>query len=320
MTKTQFSSKLLSLSFAYRVLAISLGLLMIPLLILSFYLWVQEIQIGIFSPIIFSLILIVLLGAAITLFLIFKMAKPLKQLRQVISYIETQTDLFPKKLPQFPGLDLAVHFIPSKDVSGDFYDLFMTSNNQLLIVMADVSGKGMSACLYAFLVRSILRAISFNEKNLQEAIELTNCFFSLDTAESGYFMTAWIGLYDPTSKVLEYSCCGHPPALLLHANGSVEELGNLGGVLGVRELQQVKTRSISFFSEEILLLYTDGLIEARNGRNEMYGKERLIKEMKTVSHSNARELVNGIIQDVEMHNAGKLAQDDLTLLALRVIK
>lgn len=293
---------------------------MIPLLLLSFYLWVQEIEIGIFSPLIFFIIIIVLLGAGATLFLTRKMAKPLKQLRQVISYIETQTDLFPKKLPQFPGIDLAIRFLPAKELSGDFYDLFLTNNNQLLIVMADVSGKGMSACLYAFLIRSILRAISFKEKNLREAIEVTNHLFSLDTADSGYFATAWIGLYNPESQKLEYSCCGHPPALLQRTSGNIEELGHLSGVIGVSELQQVQTRSIAFAPGEILLLYTDGLIEARNAKNEMYGKERLKKELQQLQQRSAQELVQGLIQNVEAHTGGKPLQDDLTLLALKLEK
>ncbi|HSX12183.1 MAG TPA: SpoIIE family protein phosphatase, partial [Rhabdochlamydiaceae bacterium] len=167
-----------------------------------------------------------------------ELAKNEKVAREVIQQElrighEIQKSLFPKALPHLSGVDLAAYFVPAKEISGDFYDLFMTREGKLLIVMADAAGKGISACLYSFLFRNILRSLSEKESNLAKIIPLANHLFKLDAEESGNFITAWIGLYDPATRELEYGCFGHPPALLLHQDGTVTELGLSGSAFGV---------------------------------------------------------------------------------------
>lgn len=329
---------------------------------------------GFISHIIFFIFLVVLVGGAATFFLTRRMARPLKQLQQVMARVgegdlksrfypdkwgfemndvgadfnrtvealllslertkqqelarklfenelkmghEIQKSLFPTALPKIAHLDFAAQSLPSKEISGDFYDLFVCKNEKLLIALADVSGKGVSACLYALLFRSMLRAFSLKENHLHEIIYHANSLFTLDTADSGYFMTAWIGLYDPKTHQLEYGCMGHPPALLKRRDGAIVELGNGSGALGVRELRQLNIQTSSFMPGDLLLLYTDGVIEACNAREQPYGKERLLSHLMANASENPQELAERVRKEVISLSKENLLQDDLTLLLIK---
>lgn len=229
-----------------------------------------------------------------------------------------QRNLFPKEMPQVPGIQVAAGFIPAKEVAGDFYDLFFTQNGQLFIAIADASDKGISACLYSLLLRSLLRAKVNSTKDLSTALFEANELFCQDTAESGNFATAWVGLYDPRQKQLTFCNAGHPPALLLRGGG-IEELNHGVGALGVEDLLERPTsRTIQLQSGDLLLFVTDGVLEAQDVLGKFFGKKAMLSAIHDAQNKTPQETVDLLIQKIGQFSQGAEQSDDLTVLSVRI--
>ena len=225
---------------------------------------------------------------------------------------EVQHSLLPKSIPELPNLDIATRFIPAKDVGGDFYDLRRLPDGKLCIVMADASGKGIFACLYALITRSLLRAAS--DAPLATFVQRANEFLCLDSGESSAFVTAWVGLFDPESMMLEYVNCGHNPAICKRASGEMAELTTNGMALGVADFE-VKPQSLQLGAGDLLLVYTDGIVEAHNVNNELYGEKRL---MEAVTGASSEEVARSVQSSVEAFSQGAPQHDDIALLVLQL--
>lgn len=233
---------------------------------------------------------------------------------------EIQKTIFPKKMPDFPGLDIASGFLSAKEVAGDFYDLFVKKDqngSKLMVAVADAAGKGISACLYALGVRSMLRSFTDSYEDLSKTIQSTNNLFCLDTGDSGEFVTAWIGIYDPLTELLNYSSCGHLPAILRRKDGTIEELTTPGMALGVAFFEEVHCASIRLFPGDLLLLYTDGILEAHGPNMLQFGKSRLIDLISDIHDQRSQEIVDLILQEIENYSKGTAQHDDLTVLIIR---
>jgi len=229
-----------------------------------------------------------------------------------------QNQLLPKEIPSFPGLSIGKGFAPAKEVAGDFYDLFVRGPNELLIALADGSGKGVSACLYSLLVRSMLRSHALAGEELKEIIQKTNHLFCLDTGDTGNFVTAWVGLYSAQTQVLEYTSAGHMPGILIDEEGKIEELTTEGVALGAMEIDQVFVGSIKIKSGSLLFLYSDGITEAHNEKGELFEKARLMEFLSAHRTLESQKLIDHLIMEVNQF-AGALAQhDDLTALCIQV--
>src|SRR3990167_2951711 len=173
---------------------------------------------------------------------------------------EIQVNLLPTHLPQFKGLDVFAGFVPSREVGGDFYDLFSIHGGKLLIAIADTAGKGVSACLYSLGLRSMLRALASTGKSLSEIVLEANRLFWQDARDSSMFVTLWIGLYHPEKNELEYCSLGHPAALLVEGD-TARELSTFGIPIGIQPLEEIKTETLIFPPKSLLFLYTDGITE-----------------------------------------------------------
>jgi sigma-B regulation protein RsbU (phosphoserine phosphatase) len=229
---------------------------------------------------------------------------------------EIQHSLFPKAMPDLPGFDIAAGFDPAKEVAGDFYDLFKR-DGQVLIAIADASGKGISACLYSLSVRSMLRSYATSLHSLSDAIRAVNELLRRDTGESGMFVTAWVGLYDMKTAMLHYTSCGHPAALLKRKEGGIQELSTSNPALGVVPFHHVESASIELRPGDTLFLYTDGILEAHNPQMKIFGKEKLYHLVSQPFHS-SQELVDSVLAGVDRFVNGAAQHDDLTLLAMRL--
>lgn len=235
---------------------------------------------------------------------------------------DIQTSLLPHEIPEFPGLDIAAGFLSAQEVAGDFYDLFVKKekqNDQLMIAIADASGKGISACLYSLCVRSMLRSYDASYSDLSEVIRLTNNLFCLDTGDTGIFVTAWIGQYVAETHMLHYSSCGHLPAIVRRKNGSLEELSTPGMALGVLPFDKVALASIQLFPGDQLILYTDGILEAQDAQKHLFGKERFFDLLRSGQEETAQALVDRIVKEVALFSKGVPQHDDLTILVIRIL-
>jgi len=228
-----------------------------------------------------------------------------------------QKELLPKEIPQFPGLEFGRGFVPAKEVGGDFYDLFVKNENQMMVAIADASDKGVSACLYSLIARSLLRSFAQTEDRLSNAILHTNNLFYRDVMETSNFVTAWIGYYDVEGQTLAYSNAGHYPALLVHPNGEIEQLTTEGIALGVTPSKEIEVRTVKLAPGSLLLLYTDGVVEAHNEKGERFGKRRLFELVKMHRGLGPQPLVDQVIEEVSQFAEHVAQHDDLTLLCLK---
>ncbi|MES2273852.1 MAG: SpoIIE family protein phosphatase [Chlamydiota bacterium] len=232
---------------------------------------------------------------------------------------DIQASLFPTHLPDLKGIDFAPGYLPAKEVNGDFYDFFLLENGKVLIAMADVAGKGISACLYSLGLRSMLRSLASQNLELSEIVIRTNDLFWLDARSSSMFATLWLGLYDPKTDRMNFCSQGHPPALL-RRGGEIQELWTGGIALGAQKFDTVPTKEISLFPGDLLLLYTDGIIEAHNENDQLFGQKRLHKFLKSEKKYSSEEIAKRLWSAVAKFSGSAPQHDDMTLLVLQILE
>ncbi|MBU6446870.1 MAG: PP2C family protein-serine/threonine phosphatase [Verrucomicrobia bacterium] len=231
---------------------------------------------------------------------------------------EIQASLLPTHIPGFAGLDLASAYLAAKEVNGDFYDLFVLPNGQLLIAICDTAGKGISACLFSLGLRSILRSLASTSLSLSELVRKANDLYLIDAQQTSMFSTAWIGFFDPQTQQLTYCSQGHPPALLARG-AQLEELWTEGIALGASKMDQIATRKITLKQGDFLVLYTDGIVEAHNPAHQLYGKQRLHERLMIKQKASAQQIADQILEDVQLFTQGAPQHDDITLIVIKIL-
>tara|TARA_A100001015_G_scaffold305695_1_gene398782 strand:- start:2482 stop:4269 length:1788 start_codon:yes stop_codon:yes gene_type:complete len=232
-----------------------------------------------------------------------------------------QNTIVPKNLPIFQTLDIGARFISAKEVGGDFYDFLEKhegNEKELMISIADTSGKGVSACLYSLNIRSILRSFGKIKSKLESIIQETNNLFCKDTGDNGVFVTSWIGQYHEKTKKLSFSNCGHHPALLQKKDGQIHKLTTPGIALGVIHFEEVVVESVTLETGDLLLLFTDGVVEAHNSEMVMFGEKKLHRLLEAHKHLKAQAIVDHLIEELAIFAEGAPQYDDLTVVVIKV--
>jgi serine phosphatase RsbU (regulator of sigma subunit)/anti-sigma regulatory factor (Ser/Thr protein kinase) len=231
----------------------------------------------------------------------------------------------PRELPAPPGWEVAAFSRGALAVGGDFFDYIALPGGQIGFVVADVAGKGVPAALFVALARSLVRATSqslaqnYGAGDLDDliiaAIGVTNSYMVREHADNTMFITLFYGILEPDSGRLHYANAGHNPPMLVARDGSVREL-ELGCLpLGVIEDQNLRIVETFIQPGETLVGFSDGITEAMNANNEMFGEERLIETLRTHATIDADSLVEAVIRRVDAFVAGAPQSDDITLLA-----
>ncbi|MGE3953608.1 MAG: PP2C family protein-serine/threonine phosphatase [Parachlamydiales bacterium] len=234
---------------------------------------------------------------------------------------QIQLSILPHTKPTFPGFDIGARYLPAKQVGGDFYDLFPIENKgrDVLLTVADASGKGISACLYALLIRSMLRAYTVHGARLADIVRDANNIFCADTADTGMFVTAFSALIYGEEKRLAYTSQGHNPAYLRRRDGRVEPLQGHGLALGIQPFDRVEVDEVKLESGDLLLMVTDGVTEAHNEKLELFGEERLLAYLEQDHPADAEEIADGLVEAVKRFCRGHVQHDDITIMAVRVL-
>lgn len=236
---------------------------------------------------------------------------------------EIQMSILPTKPPVFSGVSLAARYVPAKQVGGDFYDVFPLmrggeGTSELVLTVADASGKGISACLYSLLLRSMLRSFAVTSSRVSDIMLQANNLFCQDTGATGMFVTVLSAIYHPSSKELSFTSCGHPPALIRRSNGALEALVGQGLAVGVTTFTELPQDTVSLDRGDLLVLYTDGITEAHNVKNELFGDQRLSNYLAQEGHRGVDEVADGILAQVAAFRGTAPQFDDMTLLLMRV--
>ena len=240
---------------------------------------------------------------------------------------QIQQSFFPETLPQPAGWELAVAFHSAREVAGDFYDAMPLPNGRLALAVADVCDKGVVAALFMALIRSLIRALlqqyyqqqganADDKQALVDVVAQVNSYILDNHWRAHMFATLFIGVLDVDTGQLVYINGGHNPPLLA-ANGVVRQsLPPTGPAVGVQPFAQFTTGTVTIELGELLLAYTDGVVEARDGARELFGEERLYQVLAGEAESAAAVLAK-VETAVQTHLAGDEAADDLTMLGLR---
>ena len=232
---------------------------------------------------------------------------------------ETQQALLPSTFPPFPDhREFQLHAVskPASHVAGDFFDFFLINRHTLVFVIADVSGKGMAAALVMAVTRTIVRNLAMSGKMPARILAETNELLRESHGGSAY-VTIWLGIYNTNSGRIVYANGGHAPPLLVNRKGKATPVGGATGtIVGMLETQEYSNAELFLHPGEILLLYTDGISEARAPGGEFYGEGRIRAFAEANRDATPEALCNTLEREICEFQANNLA-DDLTILALR---
>ncbi len=229
-----------------------------------------------------------------------------------------QEGFLPEDPPQYPGYAFAAKALPAKFVGGDFFDFIPLKNNQLGIVLGDVSGKGVSAALFMARLLSDFRYISQNDPDPGRVLAIVNRILC-ERSRRGMFATAVFLLLDMKNRKLRMANAGHPPVLIRNREHNVVKNSQAGGIpLGILPEANFPAEEIQLNNGDLVFLYSDGAFEPFSNNREQFGLDRLCLSFSK-SPDSPKEVIDTIQQSIKSF-AGKTGfHDDLTLLAVQVL-
>ena len=232
---------------------------------------------------------------------------------------DIQAHMLPCIFPPFPEhneFDIYATMTPAKEVGGDFYDYYMMDGRKLAVVAADVSGKGVPAALFMVITKVLIK------NHVQLGLEPAEVFEKVNNLlcegnDADLFVTAWLGVLDLATGVLTYVNAGHNPPLLKKEGGDFEYLRCKPAlVLAGMEMTKYTQSQLEMKPGDSLFLYTDGVTEATNTANELYGEERLRSYINAHGTDGVVERLHGLKKDIDTFVGEAPQFDDITMLAL----
>ena len=214
--------------------------------------------------------------------------------------------------------DIQATMIPAREIGGDFYNFFSLDEALVGLIIADVSGKGIPAALFTMVTQTLFKGAVRNFTSPARCLSEVNELLA-ENNEACVFVTVFYGILDLRDGTFRYCNGGHNPPRVMRGNARVEALPTTGNVvLGVFPGHAYVDSEIRLASGDTLFLYTDGITEAQNARNEEFGEDRLDEKLANLQQASAREIVNEVVDAVH-HFAGDTPQsDDITCVALRL--
>jgi phosphoserine phosphatase RsbU/P len=229
---------------------------------------------------------------------------------------QVQLALLPPSDPELPGYDISAYNFPTEEVSGDYYDWVRIYHDQIGIVIADVSGKGVPAALLMAFLRASLRAATHIGYATHISMSKVN-YLLWESIERNQFVTAFYGVLDASNRTLSYSNAGHNPPILMNAAGESRLIKRGEQPLGMFRDTRYHEYYLSFEPGDVLVLYTDGVTEASNPAGEEFGHQRLLEAVKAAYDLPAREMIASIEMAVLAWTAGAGANDDVTFFIIK---
>ncbi len=226
---------------------------------------------------------------------------------------ETQESLLPRFLPQFESFSIHAFNNPTRYVGGDFYDFLQLSTGEWMGVLADVSGKGMPAALLSSMV---LGALSMDFRSRVQPQEVLNRINLLLCEKSlpFQFVTLFLFLLSPQGMG-QFINAGHSPAYLFRsATGKIEELVSDAFILGLFDYASYESRTLHLHKGDILVVYSDGLTDAQNQQEEMFGEERLLQVIRQEAPSGSHAIEQGFLKAIGEFTQGAPQTDDITFV------
>jgi phosphoserine phosphatase RsbU/P len=233
---------------------------------------------------------------------------------------DIQKWLLPAAPPQVPGVAIAFATRPANTVAGDYYDVFPRAGNEqhFLFTVADVAGKSIPAALLMATYQASLKTLSATPCSLSDLVSGMNRYACCNSQGGLRFTTAFLADYDSASRQLTYINAGHNTPVLRRSSGAVERLTRGGLPLGIKADAQYDSGEVALQSGDWLLIFTDGLPEALNGRDEEYGEERMLDVLNSGSNATPDEMLRRLMINVDGFVGTTPQHDDITCVVVRV--
>ncbi|MGL1932534.1 MAG: SpoIIE family protein phosphatase [Desulfotalea sp.] len=236
---------------------------------------------------------------------------------------EVQKSLLPQSNPVIKGLDIAGRNISCDEIGGDYFDFIWSQKpgtGSLSIIVGDISGHGIDSALLMTTARAFLRMRASQPGTISEIVSAMNRHLTKDVLDTGKFMTLFYLSLDPIVKSLEWIRAGHDPALIYTpSTNSFEELKGKGVALGViDDIDYITNCRGSLTKGQIIAVGTDGIWEAFNNNDEMFGKERLKDVIRNNHKKSSDEILESVYQELKIFTRGRKNEDDITLVIIKV--
>lgn len=247
--------------------------------------------------------------------------------RQLQLAADVQRRMLPRQVPNVPKLDVAARYVPSFELGGDFYD-FIELNGHVGIVVGDVVGKGIAAALLMAAVRASLRAHVQGVYDLDEVVARVNEALCRDTRENE-FASLWYGVIDPVTMRITYCSAGHEPTMVIRVPthraptpADMDELTIGGMVVGIDPSQRYQRGIYDLKPRDVLVAYTDGVVDANNFAGKRFGKQRLreclLRILAQDPAASAAKIADAVLWEVRQHAGLAPRTDDKTLVVARM--
>jgi sigma-B regulation protein RsbU (phosphoserine phosphatase) len=227
-----------------------------------------------------------------------------------------QNQLMPAAGVEIKNVHVAAEFLPALEVGGDLYDVFPTTDGRVAFSLGDVSGKGLPAALLMGMIQGAVRSNAwYRDQAAQEGFAKQLNAMLCNSSAAAKFATLFWGAYDPSRARLTYVSAGHCPGFVVR-KGKIVKLDSTGPVLGLLAQSRFEQRSIDFKHGDLLVLYSDGIVEAAKADGEEFGEDRLEAALARCTGLSAEEARQQILKDYRAFLGGATPEDDLTLLVL----
>ena len=234
---------------------------------------------------------------------------------------EIQLNIVPSGKPTFleyPEVDLYAMLKPAETIGGDLYDYFFIDKNHLLVAIGDVSGKGIPASLFMAITSTLIKTHA-KILSSKDIVRRVNNELS-DRNSNQYFVTLFLGILDIRSGLLDYCNAAHNFPYILHADGTLQTLSKSHGLpLGIYKDKKYKSSSIELRMNDLLILYTDGVIDSSDSNKKHYGTHRLENNIQNLTDLTAEEAVERLVKSILIFEGQSNQADDISLLALKYL-
>jgi len=231
-----------------------------------------------------------------------------------------QASLLPRIFPPFPDhpeFDIYASMVPAKEVGGDFYDFFFIDEKNLCFLIADVSDKGVPAALYMMVAKTLLKTEGQRIGEPDKILFSVNNILASDN-ETCMFTTVFCAILNIETGEVRYANAGHNPPLIIDSQGVRYLTPKSGLMLGAMTDTVFVTERLTLEQDATLFLYTDGVTEAKNPADILYGEERLLRALQTAPQGDLTNMIHYISAEVARHASGAPQSDDITMLAIKM--
>ena len=263
-------------------------------------------------------------GLILLLLLILEIGDRVVMKRDLQIAREIQTWLLPGAAPQIPGLAIAYATRPANTVAGDYYDVFprpgkANEDNRVVLAVADVAGKSIPAAMLMATFQASLKTLSTAQVALPELAANMNRYACTNSQGGLRFTTAFLAEYDPVRRTIHYINAGHNNPILRRTSGQIERLSVGGLPFGIMPEATYEAATVTLEPGDWLVVFTDGLVEAVNARDEEYGEVRLLSTIEAGRSVEPADLLRRLMNDLDIFVGNTPQHDDVTCMLLKSV-